>query len=47
VWVPDPALRAELRRRWRAGERIAFVGLLGRYKGRWQFVIEQQEWVSR
>jgi endonuclease/exonuclease/phosphatase family metal-dependent hydrolase len=47
VWVPDPALRAELRRRWKAGERIGFVGLLGRYKGRWQFVIEQKEWVSR
>jgi endonuclease/exonuclease/phosphatase family metal-dependent hydrolase len=47
VWVPDPALRAELRRRWKAGERIGFVGPLGRYKGRWQFVIEQKEWVSR
>jgi endonuclease/exonuclease/phosphatase family metal-dependent hydrolase len=47
VWVPDAALRAELRRRWQAGEKIAFMGVLGRYKGRWQFVIEQKEWVSR
>jgi len=47
VWVPDPTLRDELRARWKAGDNVSFYGILGLFKGRWQFVIEKKEWVHR
>ena len=46
VWVPDGALRARLRERFRAGETVKFYGELGIYKEHWQFVIRDEAWVK-
>lgn len=45
VWVPEPALREKIRARWREGEKVSFYGVLGRFKGVWQFTIQRAEWV--
>lgn len=45
VWVPDPALREKLRSQWHEGERVGFFGILGQFKGTWQFTVERAEWV--
>ncbi len=45
VWVPDPALREKVRSRWREGDRISFYGILGQFKGTWQFTVERADWI--
>lgn len=46
VWVPEPALRGKIRSRWNEGQRVSFYGVLGQFKGKWQFTIERAEWVK-
>jgi hypothetical protein len=46
VWSFDEALRAKLRADYAAGQPIKFYAELGRYKGRWQFVIPDESWVK-
>jgi hypothetical protein len=40
LWVRDPVARAAFFGAYRVGERIEFVGELGRWRGEWQFVVE-------
>jgi len=46
VWVPEPAMRERIRAAWEEGEVVSFYGLLGQFKGKWQFTIERAEWVK-
>ena len=46
IYVPDPALRAQVQTRWPGGTMARFYGELGRYKGRWQFVIKDGSWLK-
>ena len=45
IWTFDEALRKKLRTDYRVGQRIQFYGELGRYRDRWQFVIQDPSWV--
>lgn len=45
VWIPDPALRTRVKGQWREGETVTFLGLLGQHSGKWQFVVEKEEWL--
>ncbi|MBP8257775.1 MAG: endonuclease/exonuclease/phosphatase family protein [Opitutaceae bacterium] len=45
VWVPDPALRERIRSRWHEGESVSFYGILGQFKGVWQFTVERADWI--
>ncbi|MFA5265781.1 MAG: endonuclease/exonuclease/phosphatase family protein [Opitutaceae bacterium] len=45
VYVPDAVLRDRLRASWKSGQKLRFYGQLGQYKGRWQFVIEDESWL--
>lgn len=45
VWVPEPGLREAIRSRWREGKAVSFYGILGQFKGKWQFTIEHADWV--
>jgi endonuclease/exonuclease/phosphatase family metal-dependent hydrolase len=46
VWSHDENLRKKLRAEHQAGATIRFYGELGQYRGRWQFVIQDPEWVK-
>ncbi|MDB6170370.1 MAG: Endonuclease/exonuclease/phosphatase [Verrucomicrobia bacterium] len=45
VWSFDARLRTRLRETYREGDPIRFYGELGQYKGHWQFVIRDENWV--
>lgn len=45
VWIPNPGLRKKTQVRWREGETVAFVATVGTYKGAWQLVIENADWL--
>lgn len=45
VFAPDAKLHAALRRVWKRGGPVRFYGELGQYRGRWQFVVKQADWV--
>jgi endonuclease/exonuclease/phosphatase family metal-dependent hydrolase len=45
IWSYDPRFRSELRRRYPPGTRLRFYGELDRYRGRWQFVIQDPSWI--
>ncbi|MBI4625223.1 MAG: hypothetical protein HY736_18635 [Verrucomicrobia bacterium] len=46
VWSFDESLRQKLRAEYQAGATIRFYGELGQYRGRWQFVIQDPDWVK-
>jgi hypothetical protein len=46
VWSYDASLRKRLRATHRAGEPIRFYGEVGLYKGHWQFVVRDENWVK-
>lgn len=46
VWIPDEALRNKVRAAHREGATLRFYGELGQYKGVWQFVIKESDWVK-
>jgi len=46
VWSFDPALRNRLRDKYKEGDNLRFYAELGQYKGRWQFIIRDQSWVT-
>lgn len=46
VWSFDEALRDRLRAEHKTGEVLRFYGELGRYRDRWQFVIQDPSWVK-
>jgi hypothetical protein len=46
VWSFDPALRDKLRAKYKAEDRIRFYAELGQYKGRWQFIIRDESWIT-
>lgn len=46
VYAPDPALRDRLRAKHKAGDTIRFYAQLGRYRDRWQFVVQDPSWVK-
>lgn len=46
VWSFDEALRNQLRSDYKAGAVLRFYGELGLYRERWQFVIQDANWVK-
>ena len=46
IYTPVRELREELSQRYKPGDAIRFYGELGRYKGRWQFVISTPAWMK-
>jgi len=46
VWSHDEALRNQLRAAHAAGSTLRFYGELGRFRDRWQFVIQDPSWVK-
>ncbi|MBI5382915.1 MAG: endonuclease/exonuclease/phosphatase family protein [Opitutae bacterium] len=46
LYAPDPAVREKLRAAWTDGAEGKFYGELGQYKGRWQFVIRESDWLK-
>jgi len=46
VWIPEESLRNQVRAAHREGSTLRFYGELGQYKGVWQFVIKEAEWVK-
>jgi hypothetical protein len=45
VYSPEPRVRDQLRTLWKTAGRVRFYGELGQYKGRWQFVLRQADWL--
>lgn len=46
VWIPEEALRNKVRAAHREGSTLRFYGELGQYKGVWQFVVKEADWVK-
>lgn len=47
VYISDAEVRDRLRKRWASGKPVKFIGEVGQYKGRWQFVIREVTWVLK
>jgi len=45
VYSPEARVRDQLRGQWKSATRVRFYGELGQYKGRWQFVLRQADWL--
>lgn len=46
VWIPDPKLREAVRAQWKPGQVVSFHGLIGNFKGTWQFTVERADWLK-
>jgi hypothetical protein len=46
IWSFSSKLRKKLRADYETGDTMRFYGELGRYKGRWQFIIRDTSWVK-
>lgn len=46
VWIPDAPLREKTRARWKEGDRVAFYGVIGQFRGKWQFTVQQAGWLD-
>lgn len=46
VWSFEKALRDKLRAEYKADDTLRFYGELGQYKGRWQFIIRDESWIT-
>lgn len=47
IYCPEGRLRDLLRKRWDMGKKVRFVGELGMYRERWQFVIHDPSWILK
>lgn len=45
VWVPNPTLRKRTQAGWKVRQSVTFVATVGTYKGAWQLVIENADWI--
>jgi len=45
VYSPEPRVRDQFRAAWKPASLVRFYGELGQYKGRWQFVVRQADWL--
>lgn len=46
VWIPEPNLRTKVRTAWKQGDRVSFYGIVGQFKGQWQFTVQREEWLK-
>ncbi|HRE82434.1 MAG TPA: hypothetical protein PLN52_15415, partial [Opitutaceae bacterium] len=46
VWIPEPNLRTKVRTAWKQGDRVSFYGVVGQFKGQWQFTVQREEWLK-
>ena len=46
IWSFDGELRQRIYSEYAPGDRIEFVGELGRHRGNWQFVIQHESWLK-
>lgn len=47
IYAPEKAVYDLLVAQRQTGQRLTFIGELGTYKGRWQFVVKAAEWVGQ
>jgi hypothetical protein len=46
VWIPDRGLRREVTADLEPGSTVCLIAVVGMYKGEWQLVIEEADWVA-
>ena len=46
VWIPSRELRQSVVSTWDLGSSVDLIAIVGMYKGEWQLVVEEADWVE-